>query len=280
MKDTLFLLIPLLCLCHQATAQDTIRSAPRVQLTPAEYNNGRVNISTSAREDIVYSDTSRKIDYCYYYQEKRHCFGDTYTLLPGSKVAIDAEGDPATRQTWHYRQQADGKYVVDRLHEGLYETGIVNDLIPFGQTSIASICPATKDTLWVVEYPLYYTGRAYPRYFYPQAKIEGRVYALPEVDTPPLLPDGQPLPVKIQHPRTDGCYNEPLYGVQTLSFIITNTGDIKNIQQAQGNFDINYCPFYIMELMRIICNYGRPQPGMLKGEMVNVRYVVEVGMGE
>ena len=271
MKKAAFLLLFTWCFGSEATAQDTIRMEKRVNLSRSEFNNGRTNKSRYAREDIVLNANSRRIDYCYYYKNKRYCFGDTYTLSGEATLKI-------SDQEWAYEKQPNGQFLVHRLHDGLFESGLADQLMPLGKIRIASIYPATGDTLWLVDYKTFNTADEHRSYSYPKAKTAGKVYEMNQVETMPTLPDGTALPQKIKHPRSDGCYNEPFYFVDTMSFIVTGQGAIKNIQQEAGNFDLTYCPQYILELMKMICGYGTLKPATLHGENVQVKYRIAIEM--
>lgn len=269
MKKAVTFLLFACCFGLKSAAQDTIRIEKRVNLSAREFNNGRAVKSRYAREDIVLSANSRRIDYCYYYKNSRYCFGDTYTLSGEATLKI-------SDQEWTYEKQPNGQFLVHRLHEGLYESGLADQLVPLGKIRIASIYPVTGDTLWMVDYKTFNTADEHRSYFYPKAKTAGKVYEMNQVETMPTFPDGTALPQKIKHSRSDGCYNEPFYFVDTMSFIVTGQGAIKNIQQEAGNFELAYCPQYILELMKIICAYGTLKPATLHGENVQVKYRIAI----
>ena len=271
MKKAAFFLLFAWCFGLEATAQDTIRMEKRVDISPKEFNNGRFDGSRYAREDIVLSANSRRIDYCYYYKNKRYCFGNTYTLSGDTLLKI-------SDQEWTCEKQPNGQFLVHRLHEGLYESGLADQLVPLGKIRITSIYPTTGDTLWMVDYKTFNTADLHRSYSYPKAKTAGKVYEMSQVETMPAFPDGTALPQKIKHPRSDGCYNEPFYFVDTMSFIVTGQGAIKNIRQEWGNFEMTSCPQYILELMKMICRYGTLKPATLHGENVHVKYRIAIEM--
>lgn len=269
-----FLIISTMMLCLETMAQDTIRIGKKVNLDKKEYRNGRISSAKCGREDIIFSNTCRRIEYCAYYKNKRNCIGDTYSLKGDSIVDVDGI-------EWFYQKRPDGRYLIYRFYEGVYASGTVDELIPFGKTKIITVNLSTKDTLWIANYERFGTSDylyCAPTYSYPKAKIEGKIYRLEEVTTPPVFLDGSFLPKVIQHQRSDGCFNEPPMWIHTLSFVVTKEGEIKNIEQAFGNFGLNSCPNYILALTRIVCQFGKLKPATLNGTPVDVAYTIEVDM--
>ena len=264
--------------------QDTIQVEPsRFYTSEAEPTRGKDFASRVkyAREDIVFNQKFRKVEYCYYYDNKRICYGNTYQLIGDFTLQIGDSVSSNAIQSWTYRKMESGQYLVYRFHNGLYEIGKAKQLIPF--EVIGSLFTMTRDksdTLWIADYSTVNSANPYskPKYSYPKASLEDKIYELKKVDQPPTLLTGELIPDTIVRARTDGCLSEPYQRVRTMTFIVTEDGYIKNIEQGNGNFDIEYCPQYILELMTIISNYGQLKPAILNGKPVNVKYIINVDM--
>lgn len=264
--------------------QDTIRVEPSKFYTSEEEPTRGKDFASRvkyAREDIVFNQNFRKVEYCYYYDNKRICYGNTYQLIGDSTLQIGDSASSNAIQTWTYRKMKSRQYLVYRFHNGLYEIGKAKELIPF--EVIGSLFTMTwdkSDTLWIADYSTVSSNNPYskPKYSYPKASIEGKIYEFEKVDQPPTLLTGELIPDTIMRARTDRCLSEPYQRVITMSFIVTEDGHIKNIEQGFGNFDIEYCSLYILELMTIISNYGQLKPALLDGKPVNVKCIVNIDM--
>jgi hypothetical protein len=255
--------------------QDTIRVEASTRYTSGkEPNRGKEFASRVkyAREDIVYSDTHKRIDYCYYYNDERHCYGTNYLLESDTTVVIDEE-------TWHYRKQGD-KYFVERYINGTYECGFAKSLIPFETIGLFTTTTRDKiDTLWTTDYSADKPARPYdnPLWTFHKTRIKGKVYTKETIDEPPTLLTGE-TPGTIYLSRKDCCIGEPYYYVSELKFVVNNEGRIVNIEQSVGNIDLASCPYYIMDLMRHLLQLGPLKAAKLNGQNVNVQWTLKVEM--
>jgi hypothetical protein len=256
-------------------AQDTIRLEPSIHYSSKLYPYTGKDFAFKARyarEDIVFSDTRKEIDYCYYYDSLRNCRQYYYELTNDSTLTIN-------NCNWNYRKEGNSFFVY-RYIDGVYESGYAKTLIPFETTGLFTTTTADKiDTLWATDYatdePSNPCNR--PTYFFYKAPITGKIYPQNKIDEPCTLPNGAELPV-IYLKRNDVCYGEPLYKVRTMKFIVTKEGRIVNIEQSQGNIDISFCPGYILELTKYIKQWGTLIPARRKGKNVNVAWTVAVDM--
>jgi Fe-S-cluster containining protein len=257
--------------------QDTIRIEPGIYYTSdIEPNRGKDFASRArfAREDIVFSNTRKEIDYCYYYDNKRYCIGQDFELINDSTLSIDGV-------RWTYKLQGK-QFLVYRYEDNFFESGYTKSLIPFEPTGPFTTTTADKiDTLWTTDYSTDKPSKPYdhPTYNFYKAKIKGKVYKPGEVDQPCTFLNGDTL-ARIYLQRKDGCYGEPLYVVRTMKFIVTQEGHILNIEQDKGNMDLNFCPYYAMELMKYIKRWGLLKPAKRKGQNVNSICTVAIDMGE
>jgi hypothetical protein len=64
-----------------------------------------------------------------------------------------------------------------------------------------------------------------------------------------------------------------------VKFAVNSAGRIVNIQQHLGNIDLDYCPYYFIELIRYLVQLGQIKPAKLNGEYVNVEWALKVEIG-
>jgi hypothetical protein len=256
-------------------AQDTIRVERSHHYTRKEDPNRGMLFAAKvryAREDIVFSETHKRIEYCYYYDQQRICYGTNYWLSSDSTIDIDDI-------RWHFVRQG-RRYFVSRYFDGTYESGYVRSLIPFETIGLFTTTTADRAiTLWTTDYRTDRASNPYdkPRWIFHKTKIQGKLYEPANIDEAPTLLNGEALkPISLQ--RRDGCYNEPFYQVRELKFVVTETGRIINIEQSIGNIDLDFCPYYVMDLMRALIQYGPLKPAKLKGQNVAVLWTLAVDM--
>jgi hypothetical protein len=273
-KVTLFITIFLLSVAA-CFGQDTIRVETSTHYTSDKEPNKGKGFASSvkyARQDIVYSDTYKRIEYCYYYDNERHCYGTNYLLVSDTTLDIDGA-------IWNYRKQGD-KYSVGRYFNGTYECGFTKSLIPFETVGLFTTTTADKiDTLWTTDYSADKPSRPYdkPLWTFHKATVKGKIYAQDKIDEPPTLLNGDSLRT-IYLNRTDGCIGEPYYYVKELKFVVKKEGRIVNIEQSVGNIDLDFCPYYVMDLIRYVLQLGQTKPAKLNGQNVNVQWTLKVEM--
>lgn len=258
-------------------SQDTIRVEPSIYYSSSDEPtlgkefHFRVRY---AREDIVYSSFHKRIEYCYYYDKERKCFGTTYQLINDTSLSIDGI-------VWKCIKAGD-KYFLERFFNGTYESGYATSLIPLKTTGLFFTTTADKvDTLWSTDYSADSPSNRFdnPRWVFYKTSINGKVFKQTEVDILPKTENGESLkPIFLG--RKDACYNEPLVYVSELKFIITKEGRIVNIQQSKGNVDLENCPYYMMDLIRYLVQLGKIHPAQKNGVNVNAWYTLKVEMRE
>ncbi len=255
--------------------QDTVKVEPSIHYTRAKDPiRGKAFAAKVryAREDIVFSDTHQRIEYCYYYDGERHCHGINYRLTGDSTLDMDGE-------TWHFSRQGD-RYLLERSFQGTYESGLAQSLIPLATAGRFTTTTADRiDTLWTTDYAADQPANPYdsPRWQFHRTKIAGKIYTPDEIDTPPTLANGDTLKA-IHLNRSDGCFSEPYYQVRELKFVVTQAGRIVNIEQSIGNLDLDSCPYYFMDLIRYLCQAGPLNPAKANGQPVPVLWTLPVIM--
>lgn len=207
--------------------QDTIKIEPSILYSSKEFPDRSKDFAFKAefaREDIVFSETKKRIEYCYYYDGERNCFGESYEIINDSIIQIKSQFTDSISEIWKYKIMEYNNFMVQRRYDVFIETGIVNSLIPFSR--IGKFITQVKegsDTLWVTDYTNYnFQGpyRRKPMYYFPKAKIVGKIYQDTEVDKLPTTPSGDSI-FKIMLERKDYCTGEPMTAIRTISFIVT-----------------------------------------------------------
>jgi len=257
--------------------QDTIRVEASTHYTSdKEPNRGKEFASRVkySREDIVFSDTHKRIEYCYYYDNERHCYGTDYRLT--SDIALDING-----VIWNYKKQGD-KYFVERYFNGTYECGFAKSLVPLETVGLFTTTTKDKiDTLWTTDYSADKPSRPYdrPEWTFHKSKVKGKIFAQDKIDQPPTLLNGDTLKTIFLN-RKDFCLSEPYYIVREMKFVVTEEGKIVNIEQSVGNIDMDWCPYYVMDLMRYLLQLGQIKPAKINEQNVNVLWTLKVVMNE
>lgn len=255
--------------------QDTFRVEPSFHYSRVEEQLQGKNFAFSvkyAREDIVYHDNRKRIEYCYYLDNERHCFGQDYSISNDSTLHIDGHA-------WQYEKRGT-QYFLERYDHATYECGMAVSLIPMVSAGLFSTYTLDKlDVLWTTDYSSDNPAKPYdsPSWGFPKSKVKEKIYKPSKVDELPTLSDGSPLDT-IFLPRTDGCYGEPNYFVDQLNFTVTKTGRIVNIEQGVGNLDIQTCPYYMMDLIKHLLQKCPLKPATRHGQAVHVQWSVHVVM--
>jgi hypothetical protein len=257
------------CVC-----QDTIKFEPSVYYTKiTEPYRGKDFASRVkyAREDIVFSEKHKRIEYCYYYDDERHCHGTDYILKSDSTLDIDGE-------TWNFKKQG-GKYFVESYHNSTYTNGFTNSLIPFEAFGIFTIMTADKiDTLWTRNYSTNIPSYEGIWTFY-KTEIKDKIYTQGQIDESPTLLNGDTLKT-IYLKRMSVCISEPGYYVKELKFIITKEGRVVNIEPSIAFIDLDRCPYYFMELITYLAQLGPFNSAKLNGKNINVEWTLKVLMND
>lgn len=277
MKRFLITISTILFITFLCVGQDTIKYPPSIFYSgKKETIRGKSFASKAkyAREDIIFSKNKKRIEYCYYYDTVRVCYGSTYEIYSDSVLKIDDK-------SWIYKKRSD-KYFLYRFYNGTYESGYAKTLIPLEAIGLFVTTTTDKiDTLWTTDYLFDKPSNPYdhPKYIFNKSRVAGKIYDSDQIDDKPTFINGDTISV-IKLKREVGCFCEPLFFIRSLSFIITKNGRIVNIEQNSGNFDSDFCPYYMLDLIRSICQLGILKPAKVKGENVNVKWVVKVDMDE
>ena len=248
--------------------QDTIKVEPSIYYSNEEVHklSGKGFGGNYAREDIYFSAEHLKQEYCYYQDSIRQVHTrDVFNVLNDSLLRV---GDSVRVEfVWTYKELSKGNYLIYRQDSNYYEFGEVTSLVPLKHVTPTYTTTKNKqDTLWTTnyDYPTPWYPNGHLNYKLYDSKITGRVYEYYQIDTQPMLLNGDSLP-EITIKWIDGsfCYCMPRGDIAAMSLIITKDGEIKNIEQALGNVDEG-CPNTIKEIIREIADWGLVTPAQKK----------------
>lgn len=264
-------------------AQDTMKIESSNYYSSLEYPSKGKNFYFNvklAREDIQINDSQKRVEYCYYYDSMRTCFGTTYQLKEEKYLLFS---NPLFRYDtniiWQFCGVPQG---FELSHEflGTHQTAFVKSLIPFEPEKIVTYLDSNKSkVLYTIDYSGVDRRRShqYPLFLYPQEKPAGRIFDIDQVDIPAFLSNGDSIPTMMQFSENmNSCVSQPLMFISSVSFIVTASGEILNVMPENGNYDMAYCPYDLIPLINSIYQFGRMQPAVKNGKNVNVRYKISV----
>lgn len=264
-----------LCLCSGTLlyAQDTIRTEAPIHYTSTiDPVRGKDFAAKAkyAKETIVFSATHQKIEYCYYYDDKRVCFGNEYEIISDSLLRKDG-------QEWFYKPIAN-KYYIRRYNKGLYESGYAKSLIPLIVDGLLTTTSLNyQDTLWYADYTKYQPERPYamPQYSFHKTSITDKIYQAKKIThISPILKGDSIIELKLD--PDDVCYGSPYVLRLGLFFTITDDGRLVNFEQRKGSNTIQSCPYDVLDLVRQLYLRQPFQRIERKGKAVNVDCMIRV----
>ncbi|WNJ17871.1 hypothetical protein [Pontibacter sp. G13] len=277
MRSFLLLLIATIS-CLGTYAQDTIRIGPSVHYSAEEVHrlSGKGFSGKYGQEHIVFSPNHIEVVNCYYSGSARTCNGYHYQIFHDYLLTIRHAIEDEPLEIWTFKKLPHNQYAVWREVNGLIESGIVDTLIPLRQVGpFTTTSLDRKDTLWQTN-DFTCMNRRYGYYTadFNVSHVDGEVYDYHEVDTAPVQLNGADLPAVEIH-GTHPCYSQPIMSINTITCIITTEGKIVNIEQALGGLEDN-CAYTLMDINRLISDWGRVQPATRNGEPVNVRWFIKI----
>jgi len=226
------------------------------------------------REDIIFSDTHHRVEYCYYEDEVRTCFGHDYYLLDDSTLMVND-----STSVWHFSKVGANNYYLTQTTDSVVKSGYAESLMPLVFSSdVFVVSPANGDTLWVEKY-------SYPKSYRPDgylkiepyfSELDGRFYEYYEVDTPPLLSNGDSIPaIDIEYLR-GYCFGEPLVFINLITCIINTSGHVSGVELAFGNIEFSCHPETYAEIVTKLNNLGPFVPAVKNNQPVAVRWFVKI----
>ncbi|WP_018343435.1 hypothetical protein [Cytophaga aurantiaca] len=275
MKKLLFIFAAIFFI-NSVSAQDTIKVEPSVYYESTIHQDTRsfYGYVQYAREDILYFDSLRSIQYCYYMDSVRKCIGSVYQLKPDNVVLISTLQDTVA---WMYRKYNDSLYEVNAVIDGFWYSGWASSVMPLQfKGELAAIAADRTDTLWYTTYA--YTSH-FPQgnssYRLNQTPVKGKIYKSKQCDLLPRLQDGSVF-AKMNWEVKNLCYNDPYYYVSRTVFVVTAEGRIRNISRA-GNLDLSCSDVYI-DFVKTLYKNLPLMSATRKGKPVNIQWEVLVDM--
>lgn len=277
-----YLIIAILLLFSGAiNAQDTIKIGPSYTYTEAEYSSlyGKGFHGEYGREDIIYSDNHKRIEYCYYYNNERICKGHDY-FITDSTFAIEENYNSSEYSDlllYKYQKLDTGKYLIRRDTPQFYETAIATEIFPLiieGQKS--TISKINADTLWTTDYVYNKYNYSHP---FPYEKIniykntvKGKVFDYNQIEYGPTYTNG--LKLDTLHSLNHNVCISQLSGLTImLVCTITTEGKIKVSDIITDNMG---CLGTAQHLVLRLNNFKELNSATVNGEAVNARWFIPV----
>lgn len=216
------------------------------------------------RELITINDSTKRLDYCYYYDKERISYGADFTFRHHSLLQIATQRDTSV---WKYSKEDKG-YRVEKNLGVATEFGFVKQLLPFEPMDIFyALNNNLEDTLWSIDY----TTRNHRPILHTKL-IPGKIYNSNEVDYLPLLQNGDTLKL-LDVQQTHYYLCEPYYHVNTVSFVVAENGRVYNLKIEDGFLSE---PEYLMDLLIVLIRMGPYRAAILDGRPVSVKCIVPV----
>lgn len=261
-----------------AHSQDTIRVGESHYYSAEEvYRISRKGFSGDlGQENIKFSENHIKVEYCYYSDSIRNCYGYHFRIKNDSTLVISDSLMNQIYETWTFKKTDDNNFYVYRIYKGFLESGRVDNLIPLNQIEpFVTTSLDKQDTLWrTTDFTL--VDRKWGSYTvdFNTSMVNGKIYDFDKVDTPPTQLTGDSLS-SVEIERVHHCFSQRETWINTVTCIITKEGEIVNVEQALGGIEDN-CSYTMMEINRKIYSWGKVKPATRKGEPVNVRWFIKI----
>ncbi|MEM1001943.1 MAG: hypothetical protein AAGH46_04765 [Bacteroidota bacterium] len=278
MKYSIAILLLLVLGSAYAYSQDTLRigesyhySAEEVQKLRGKGFHGKYG-----QENILFDQNHIKVEYCYYHEAIRTCYGYHYRIINDSTLTIGDSLGNKSIETWTFKKLSNSHYAVYRMKDGFLESGEVDTLIPLRHIEpFVTTTLDKKDTLWQTnDFTCLNRTHGYYTADFNVSNVAGRIYDYLEIDTPPVQLNGDSL-LSIEINGIHPCMSQPLTWLTAVTCVVTKEGKIVNIEQALGGISDN-CSYTMMEINRSIATWGRVKPATLSGRPVNVRWFIKI----
>ncbi len=284
MQIKIFILLFIGIQCFRVLGQDTLKLEPSIYYSSDTYPVRGKSFASKAEyrlEQISFDNQNKRIEYCYYYDSIRDCIGENYQFIGDSILRIGDSSLTKQVKLWSYVKKKNNEYLVWRTYEGVTESGYVSRLVPFKKIGVFQTKNNSDLVLWEIDYTNYNHKSVYslPKYFFPLKKVKKEEPNLSDVGTYPKLMNGDSLPTEIKVARNGLCYSEPDLLNENMIFTVTITskGELMNIKPLMN---VEYCPFYLMNIILAINKLGPVSPAILNGKPVNCKYTIGINEPE
>ena len=255
-------------------SQDTIRLDKKVEYFSSSDTIGILdrhyfNVYTRAkhaRELIKYSVTNYKLEYCFYYDNKRyvHDYDQFEYKISNNKISVKYG---FLNEDWTYEKKNDTLFFLTRFSDEFYEKGLASSLIPLKKTGEFITYNNIGDTLW---------GTNYFKGYYPEVRsynnIKDTIFELYQVDIPPKHEKITNIS-KIVIPTSS--VNMPIWenyldcSSVFLSAIINKKGYLQDIKLLRSCGEAYFEKTALEELAKL----GHFSQGVKNGKDVNVKII-------
>lgn len=275
-KYIIWLLISLISI--QVHSQDTVRIGESYYYSSEEVSglNRKGFAGDLGQENIRFSENHIKVEYCYYSDSVRNCYGYHFWINNDSTLIISDSLMNQIYESWTFKKVDNGNFYVYRVINGFLESGRVDNLIPLNQIEpFVTTSLDKKDTLWWTnDFTLVNRKWYYYTTDFNTSEVNGKIYDFNKVDAPPTQLNGDSLS-SVEIKEIQHCFSQSRTWINTITCVITKEGEILNIEQALGGIEDN-CSYTMMEINRKIYNWGKVKPAIRNGVPVNVRWFIKI----
>ena len=275
----ILILFGLIFLFKLSYSQDTLQLDKRVEYYSANDTIGILdncfkNIYSRAdyaRELIKYSDKLFKLEFCFYFDNKRyiHYYDQIEYRISNDTILNITYG--SLKESWIYKKLNDSSFFLKRAYSICIETGFAKTLIPLEKVGEYTTFNINGDTLWTTNYLRNY----YPIIKVYEGNINDTIFDFFDVNPEPEYNNNlsilnQPIPTSsVNMPIWDSClYCTTIF----LSAIIDKNGFLQNIKIIRSCGDA----YFEQTAMQKIARFGQFPPGIRNGKKVNIRVLMHI----
>jgi hypothetical protein len=268
-----------LTLTQKSFTQDTVQIGKRVEYfsefdTLDILNHNLKNVYSFAdyhRELIRFTEDSAKLEYCFYYDNKRytHYYNKIFFVTKHDSILYVNYADLSEK--WIYKRLNDSLYAIKSEAGNYQEKGFAKSIIPLEKTGIFVTTGLNADTLLFTEYEKNY----YPVITQNINIVDEVIYDISEVDSMPCFINGNKLITRslkisdVNRPTLESSIN---CSIILMNFVVDINGLVTNIAIERSCGDIFFEKVAISEILKI----GQLKPGIKNSTPVNVRIIYPV----
>ena len=275
-KHKILLLTGFVFLFFNTYSQDTIRLDKKVEYYSSNDTIGILKDNSKnvywradyARELIKKSESEFRLEYCFYYDNKRYIhYYDQIEFKKCNDSVLDVKYK-SLKESWIYSKKNDTTYFLKRFYNGTYEIGYAKKIIPLEKIGKFISINQNNDTIWTTEYYKNY----YPQIEPYNIKLSDTVFEISEIDIKPRYIKGDSILLKsirdnLILPQKPFWESSIYCRLIIVSVIIDKKGYIRNVEFIKTCGD----SFTDQEALRTISKLGRFSPGKKGETKVNVK---------
>ncbi|HUW04675.1 MAG TPA: hypothetical protein VMW01_00300 [Williamwhitmania sp.] len=223
-----------------------------------------------SKELIEFNQGSAKLEYCFYYDNKRYCLENrtfNFEIVKDSVLKVIYNG---YTENWQFYYETDSLYLLSRKLNNLKEVGFAKKLIPLEKIGDFYTIDSQDDTLWTTKY----SNIVFPELSIKDKAINDSVYIV--CDSMPTYPGGMDKMRQdlLKNLRIDMPIIEssPNCTQIVISFVIDKYGEMRDIKFLRS------CDNGFIEKAVLIAlnNLDKFTNGFMANEPVNIRFTMPI----